>query len=1133
MFTHYQEAHEVKCEGDPPVYHYSKKKQPQIATNHSNTPAKALFTKMYKKTYAEMEQKHPGVLEPLSSLESTEAELDDSDLSAYDTEILKSAATEPALFEEVELEIANFLSLYQCHYCSVSFTTATDRSNHEKQIHENEVAECQSDFDENKKIVNAEVQCHFCKDHFETAIDRDDHEKEKHQSQAIQKILQEYNVTKYGWIRLGYAYLLKRCTICSYFTTTNCFLMEHMKFKHSIDTYYMCHTCGRLFTSEVKQKKHQEECMNHERTNKVEEVICSKCGEKYNSMRLLSIHQKFINCTDEAEFTPADFRTSECSPGETVGEVFVDDPDTWTFYCRYCVQHFEGKDLRDKHEKEHHMEETTAKLARQEEIVVKCLRKENFTVEEWETKGYGHLLQNCSECDYKAIYPRDLKKHQLNMHSQKQSAYQVGEGKSVLCDKCGKVFKNAWSAKKHREYNCTNDPNSVPGLCDKCGKVFKNTESAQKHSQNTNCTNDPNFVPHAIRKEERIPCERCGKMIAKSNLKKHNTMVNCTNDPDFVVPEESRKTFRRHRCNKCGYRFYKKQTLAYHNAKVNCDNSEDFKPVGAAVKRSKIKNIPVECTKCDKVFAHKYRLQRHNEEVNCNNDPNFVPGKVEAPPITCKRCGKAIQSKSAFRIHNAMVNCTKDPNFKITHYYQYGKYRKNKKGKQKSQKQGNVATGLSTASPSTAGFALEGIEDNSENKMHVDEWEDKTHADGGEYYVVYDGEVNGITNEDLGLSHEMKQEPSVDTGVEVTSQEGIPYAQDVQNSFLKPVLITQQTGQSSVHPREIVYQGQMSVSANADRIPKKNVDVCSTEIPTSNMATMIKPTQFIQNTPNIQPLRTASADKNSLRQTDFMSVAVKAEPSSISTMQNTAKSKYTVQNVVGAKHALQNIVGAKTGKTNSELGNTVANIVRSKYVVRPKSAIQSFVVSSDAIPTAAKPKDTVQNVVAPSSAVRNAAQPSLLKYVPLKVAGTSKPLQLRKTPEMVKTVAQVNQSPQTQNTQIGIETVCFPRAPQRVQQGTTSHHKNTSVDTVRTKTTVACTENVDAVKYQQNVDTLEYRDTVNGQSAVGYEDHLNTVGTSGPLVIEGVGELASGQQSIELVDESGQVILLKIESGKN
>ena len=231
----------------------------------------------------------------------------------------------------------------------------------------------------------------------------------------------------------------------------------------------------------------------------------------------------------------------------------------------------------------------------------------------------------------------------------------------IQCEKCGKMLKNYHCARNHRLYtNCTNDPNYVrqprrpisePRQCEKCGKLFKNQHSARSHQLYVNCTNDPNFVPQPRPVIGKLPCEKCGKMLNKGNLRYHKSLVNCTNDPDFVVSELDK--FRPHKCKKCGVQYHSIWGLRKHNAEVNCDKSEDFKPKPLWVK----KNVAAMCTKCGKVLANNSRLQRHNAEVNCTNDPNFVPVKLYPQP-TCENCGKIFISKSLLRDH--MGYCTED-----------------------------------------------------------------------------------------------------------------------------------------------------------------------------------------------------------------------------------------------------------------------------------------------------------------------------------------------------------------------------------------------------------------------------------------------------------------------------------------
>ncbi|XP_023292625.1 transcription factor grauzone-like isoform X5 [Lucilia cuprina] len=175
-----------------------------------------------------------------------------------------------------------------------------------------------------------------------------------------------------------------------------------------------------------------------------------------------------------------------------------------TFQCEKCSKTFSSKASF-----EHHM-------------VAKHVPREEFKFE-------------CPECKKKFPTAKNLSLHENNSHNPQNI---------VICDKCGKTFRDKCRLKLHHRHDHLNEPKpeKIPQKCPFCNKWYSSKSSVQDHIRNMHTDND---IEHR--------CPTCGFVSTTAKALKKHILFN----HDAV---------RRHKCNLCEKAFKRPQDIKEHMA---------------------------------------------------------------------------------------------------------------------------------------------------------------------------------------------------------------------------------------------------------------------------------------------------------------------------------------------------------------------------------------------------------------------------------------------------------------------------------------------------------------------------------------------------------------------------------------
>ena len=114
--------------------------------------------------------------------------------------------------------------------------------------------------------------------------------------------------------------------------------------------------------------------------------------------------------------------------------------------------------------------------------------------------------------------------------------------KDHKCKICGKSYYTTSDLKKHIQ--CVHEKQNP--ICSLCGKVFSMVCALNKHIRTQH---------EGLKREEKIPCEICQKMITAEHMKRHIK--------DIHEGEKNQK------CQICNYATARKSNLRVHVEKVH------------------------------------------------------------------------------------------------------------------------------------------------------------------------------------------------------------------------------------------------------------------------------------------------------------------------------------------------------------------------------------------------------------------------------------------------------------------------------------------------------------------------------------------------------------------------------------
>ena len=326
----------------------------------------------------------------------------------------------------------------------------------------------------------------------------------------------------------------ENCLICNATFDHLCFLVRHMKEKHSVDGHYKCPLCPKLFEIGKKRSKSNLEfhmAKSHDVGTIVKDrmVQCDLCGKEMANKFALKKHMRVVH--------------------EKIWDKVI---------CDICGKVSKSKsDLQWHHQYYHAQYEV-----KEQDLKKKCEKcLEEFNDPEVFNEHLKTCLDElkdfkCSDCDLHWVSHLSLELHLTVSHKKVNFA----------CRLCGKTFTTQSRLEGHIK-QIHEKSNRV--VCHLCAQSCFNQSYYQKHLA----------VKHGIG-ELKHKCDHCElKFFHENDLKIHvnvkhtqDTIYNCKKcSKTFLTKSASQNHFRIahmlvNKCDVCSITYYNKRDLIKHKA---------------------------------------------------------------------------------------------------------------------------------------------------------------------------------------------------------------------------------------------------------------------------------------------------------------------------------------------------------------------------------------------------------------------------------------------------------------------------------------------------------------------------------------------------------------------------------------
>lgn len=270
---------------------------------------------------------------------------------------------------------------------------------------------------------------------------------------------------------------------------------------------------------------------------------------------------------------------------------------------------------------------------------------------------------SCLKCDKGFMEEKYFKSHMKAFHSDK----------SVICDKCGKSFRNNSLLKKHERFH---DETVEKYSCDQCDKTFVDENLFKRHKNShlgvrpftceicgrsfpqmghLNCHKET----HKDKKSRKFKCKYCDLTFADATSRLRHTRTHTGARP--------------YQCKECGKNFrqysHLQEHLRIHSGErpFSCDVcGNTFTDRSSFRKHQQMhQGVKFRCSECGKEFAQTSSLQRHmnkhtkEKSYNCDEcGRSFLYlqalqyHKVKHKQgWKCKMCQETFKSKEEYTIH--------------------------------------------------------------------------------------------------------------------------------------------------------------------------------------------------------------------------------------------------------------------------------------------------------------------------------------------------------------------------------------------------------------------------------------------------------------------------------------------------
>ena len=293
-------------------------------------------------------------------------------------------------------------------------------------------------------------------------------------------------------------------------------LERHMLSHHKDPTQMECKDCGGKFTNYAHWKRHIN--ANYDEDGKPRDV-CPECGDEFCSPKRLKKHISKEHSRFECDYCGYAFSkqnnllehsllvTKTCEVCELVicgGKQMKDHmkkEHQVKPQCNKCKKIFLQKWLLERHLRE--ASEITCELC---EII--CCNKKDIQKHKSSVHGANQNAPNevetpgkfqcnkcgqrfmrksflerhettkfaCNACEIVCCNLRRLRRHQYNVHEEKQkkSGNEDDKKENHQCQRCGYVFQKKWLLERHEK-------DALEYTCDKCSKKFCHSRGMERH----------------------------------------------------------------------------------------------------------------------------------------------------------------------------------------------------------------------------------------------------------------------------------------------------------------------------------------------------------------------------------------------------------------------------------------------------------------------------------------------------------------------------------------------------------------------------------------------------------------------------------------------------------------------------
>ena len=397
--------------------------------------------------------------------------------------------------------------VYSCYMCKAKFYTFSALKSHKK-VHK--IHKVREPTVQGHKVQKQKVQEHKVKEYRCDTCD-----------------LVFTNKRRYWCHKDGHKFY--KCELCDKIISRLQNLKQHIRMKHNMQP-------GKTYP-QVKDSSLYYRQVKHGNREALLDRKCVICSQEFDTRQLLMAHMRTYNRTCpkcQKKFprinnlkqhmlthlnvdTSIDYKCKKCNidhtdldslnhhmvlnhPNETM-------PNPQLFPCTLCKKVFPTEFHLKRHKYKHECRQSKRFIC---SICDKAFSRKSY----YEDHKITHTNQrpySCKICGATYRYSRGLRHH---MHTHKDSG-------SSRCEN-GRPVESGW-------------------LCSKCGKIFSCMSNLRAHELSVHF--------HRKRKETRVCCEICGKLVNTKHLKAHI---------------ESHRKELNYSCNLCSKKFYTRSSLRYH-----------------------------------------------------------------------------------------------------------------------------------------------------------------------------------------------------------------------------------------------------------------------------------------------------------------------------------------------------------------------------------------------------------------------------------------------------------------------------------------------------------------------------------------------------------------------------------------